>query len=115
MSTPIARAPEQRGHDLGQRAARETAASRPSPRTTATQPLAAGIHPYRPHRLASRRAAARVHAAYPVALSTVIRTTTRTAPGRSSPGSLPSYFQDSSVSNRRPTSGVIDTRPRSST
>src|SRR5262249_12139837 len=55
------------------------------------------------------------YAAYPVALSTTIRTTTRTAPGRSSPGSLPSYFQDSWVSRRRPTSGVIDTRPRSST
>jgi len=35
------------------------------------------------------------YAEYPVAFSTTIRTTTRTAPGRSSPGSLPSYFQDS--------------------
>ena len=55
------------------------------------------------------------YAAYPVALSTTIRTTTRTAPGRSSPGSLPSYFHDSRVSTLRPTSGVIDTRPRNST
>ena len=47
--------------------------------------------------------------------STVRRTMTRTAPGRSSPGSRPSYFQESSVSNRRPSSGVIETRPRSST
>jgi hypothetical protein len=31
----------------------------------------------------------------PAALCTSTRTTTRTAPGRSSPGSLPSYFQDS--------------------
>ena len=50
-----------------------------------------------------------------VVFSTAIRTTTRTAPGRSSPGSLPSYFRDSRVSSCRPTSGVIDTRPRSST
>ena len=57
----------------------------------------------------------RSHAAYPVAFSTTMRTTTRTAPGRSSPGSRPSYFHDSSVSTRRPASGVIDTRPRSST
>ncbi len=57
----------------------------------------------------------RAQAAYPVAFSTTIRTTTRTAPGRSSPGSLPSYFHDSSVSTRRPTSGVMDTRPRNST
>ena len=51
----------------------------------------------------------------PVALSTTRRTTTRTAPGRSGSGSRPSYFHDSWVSKRRPTSGVIDTRPRSST
>ena len=50
-----------------------------------------------------------------VVFSTAIRTTTRTAPGRSSPGSLPSYFRDSRVSSCRPTSGVTDTRPRSST
>ena len=55
------------------------------------------------------------HAAYPVAFSTTIRTTTRTAPGRSSPGSLASYFQDSRVSTCRPMSGVIDTWPRNST
>ena len=58
--------------------------------------------------------AARGYTARPVILSTGIRTTTRTAPGRSAAGSLPSYFQDSCVSTRRPTSGVIDTRPRSS-
>ena len=57
----------------------------------------------------------RVQAARPVAFSTTRRTTTRTAPGRSSPGSRPSYFQESWVSNRRPSSGVIETRPRSST
>jgi len=52
---------------------------------------------------------ARAYAPYPVALSTSIRATTRTAPGRSAPGSLPSYFQDSSVSTRLPTSCVIVT------
>src|SRR5260370_29286862 len=54
-------------------------------------------------------------AARPVAFSTVILTTTRTAPGRSGSGSLPSYFQDSCVSTLRPMSGDIDTGPRSST
>lgn len=57
----------------------------------------------------------RYFAAYPVALSGTIRTTTRTAPGRSSPGSRPSYFHDNRVSSWRPGSGVMDTRPRSST
>src|SRR5215469_17263118 len=55
------------------------------------------------------------YAAYPVTFSTTILMTTRTAPGRSGPGSLPSYFQESRVSSCRPTSGLIDTRPRSST
>jgi hypothetical protein len=55
------------------------------------------------------------YAAYPAVFSTVMRTTTRTAPGRSSSGSLPSYFQESWVSTRRRVSGAIDTRPRNST
>lgn len=65
-----------------------------------------------PRRIAEQRAG---QAARPVARCTSSRTTSRTAPGWSGSLSRPSYFQDSWLSNCAPTSGVIETWPRSST